>query len=104
MGMIGAGCGVTFMLWLYEWVLFLCIIFLLCFTILVGIGMNKSSYKSDQEAETFHLSQFSEWLQRTFVDKDDWSHIRSCFTETQLCEEIDPGEVVSLFLSLSNIY
>ncbi|RVW44773.1 Tetraspanin-8 [Vitis vinifera] len=93
MGMIGSCCRVTFMLWLYEWVLFLCIIFLLCFTMLASMGVHKSSYKGEP-AETIHLRQFSDWLQLNVVDKEDWNAIRSCLSETLFCEgEKQPGAV-----------
>ena len=104
MGMIGSCCRVTFMLWLYEWVLFLCIIFLLCFTMLASMGVHKSSYKGEP-AETIHLRQFSDWLQLNVVDKEDWNAIRSCLSETLFCEgQKQPGAVVSLSYAHKEIY
>ena len=104
MGMIGSCCRVTFVLWLYEWVLFLCIIFLLCFTMLASMGVHKSSYKGEP-AETIHLRQFSDWLQLNVVDKEDWNAIRSCLSETLFCEgQNQPGAVVSLSYAHKEIY
>ncbi|KAJ9682977.1 hypothetical protein PVL29_018816 [Vitis rotundifolia] len=101
-GMTGLWCRVTFMLWLYQWLMFLLILVLCCFTVLMFIVMEESGSKCGTGEDT-RLKQFSDWLQCRLVDESNWIGIRSCLSESKICS--DPaisGGKPAVFLPIKN--
>lgn len=86
-GMTGSWCGVTFMLWLYQWLLFLLILGLCCFIAVMLIAMGESDSRGGSREGSCSPKQFSGLLQGFVVDERNWIGIRSCLTESKICSD-----------------
>ncbi|TMX04712.1 hypothetical protein EJD97_005591 [Solanum chilense] len=95
MGIVGAACHVSFLLWIYLFMLF-CIItgmiiyslFNLFFTLshLENKGHEKSDHqKSDWEDK---FQEYSQWMKNAVPDEKQWDKIRSCMIDAKMCKYI----------------
>jgi hypothetical protein len=88
-GLIGACCGVSWLLWVYLVVMFLLIVVLFCFTILTFVVTNKGAGKvlSDKGYKEYRLGDYSNWLQKRVTSGKNWSKIKSCLIDAKICTD-----------------
>ena len=88
-GLIGACCGVSWLLWVYLVVMFLLIVVLFCFTILTFVVTNKGAGKvlSDRGYKEYRLGDYSNWLQKRVTSGKNWSKIKSCLIDAKICSD-----------------
>lgn len=91
-GIIGACCRVTWLLWLYLFVMFLLIVLFLCCTIFTfvvtskGVGGQSLSRKGYKE---YRLGDYSIWLQKRVSNNgENWRRIKSCLQYGKVCESM----------------
>ncbi|XP_019194015.1 PREDICTED: tetraspanin-8-like [Ipomoea nil] len=87
-GLVGACCRVTWLLWIYLFVMFFLIVILFCFTVFAFVVTNKGageaiSGKGDME---YRLEDYSNWLQK-MVNRN-WRRIRSCTHDSKVCKSL----------------
>lgn len=93
-GLIGACCRVTWLLWVYLFVMFLLILLLFCFTIFAFVVTNKGAGKvvSDRGYKEYRLGDYSSWLRKRVTNEKNWSKIKSCLQDSKVCKSmIDDG-------------
>nr|DAD32165.1 TPA_asm: hypothetical protein HUJ06_011016 [Nelumbo nucifera] len=89
---------VSWLLWIYLYVMFLLIVLLLCFMILAFVVTNKSagevlSYKGYKE---YKLGDYSNWLHKRANNNKTWNKTKSCLMNSYVCN--------SLMVWVSTIY
>ncbi|CAI9098640.1 OLC1v1035319C1 [Oldenlandia corymbosa var. corymbosa] len=89
-GVIGACCGVSWLLWLYLVVMFLLIILLFCFAIFGFVVTNKGAGEalSGKGYKEYRLGDYSNWLQKRVNDNKNWAKIRSCLQDSKICQHL----------------
>nr|GMC61146.1 tetraspanin-8-like [Ipomoea batatas] len=91
-GLVGACCRVTWLLWIYLFVMFLLILLLFCFTIFAFVVTNKGAGEavSGKGYKEYRLGDYSNWLQKRV--NGNWRRIRSCIEDSKVCKSlIDQG-------------
>ncbi|KAF9680608.1 hypothetical protein SADUNF_Sadunf06G0139400 [Salix dunnii] len=88
-GLIGACCGVSWLLWMYLVVMFLLIVVLFCFTIIAFVVTNKGAGKvlSDKGYKEYKLGDYSNWLQKRVTSEKNWRKIKSCLIDSKICSD-----------------
>lgn len=86
-GLIGACCGVSWLLWLYLVVMFLLIVVLFCFTIFAFVVTNKGAGEvlSNRGYKEYRLGDYSNWLQKRVNSTSNWNRIKSCLADSKVC-------------------
>ncbi|GAB4838177.1 Tetraspanin-8 [Ancistrocladus abbreviatus] len=89
-GLIGACCGVNWLLWLYLVVMFLLILLLFCFTIFAFVVTNKGAGEvlSGKGYKEYKLGDYSNWLQKRVNNTKNWNRIKSCLIDGKVCESL----------------
>ncbi|XP_058754776.1 tetraspanin-8-like isoform X1 [Vicia villosa] len=89
MGLIGACCRVSWLLWFYLLVMFLLIVLLFAFTIFAFVVTNKGAGEavSNRGYKEYRLGDYSNWLQNKVTDGSAWKRIRSCLASGKVCED-----------------
>lgn len=92
-GLIGACCRVSWLLWLYLLVMFLLIVLLFCFTIFAFVVTNKGAGEvvSQRGYKEYRLGDYSNWLQKRVNNNENWSKIRSCIQDSNICKSLIDG-------------
>ncbi|CAA0826881.1 Tetraspanin-8 [Striga hermonthica] len=87
-GLVGAWCGISFLLWLYLFVLFALILALVAFTAFAIVVTNQGVGRaiSGKGFGDHRLGDYSGWLKRYVVNDKNWAEIRSCLVGVKLCE------------------
>ncbi|XP_010927974.1 tetraspanin-8 [Elaeis guineensis] len=90
-GLVGACCGVSWLLWLYLLVMFLLIVVLFCFTVFAFVVTNPGAGEvvSGRGYKEYRLGDYSHWLQKRVDDDGNWRKIRSCLQEGKVCQRME---------------
>ncbi len=90
-GMLGAWCRVSFLSWLYLFVMFVLILLLLAFTIFAFVVTNAGAGQavSGKGFKEYHLGNYSTWLQKRVDKPSSWDKIRSCLSDAKVCNSLD---------------
>lgn len=94
LGLIGSLCRVSFILWIYLFLLFLLIVGLLCFTLFAILVTNKNVSKalSGRGYKEIKSGDYTNWLQKYVVNEENWGEIKSCLVDTKFCQHIPTGK------------
>ncbi|KAH9323180.1 hypothetical protein KI387_017819, partial [Taxus chinensis] len=94
-GFIGACFRVSWLLWIYLFVMFLLIILLLSFTIFAFVVTNKGAGRlaSGKGYKEYRLGDYSHWLQKRVQNADNWRKIQSCIRDAKVCKSLGRDEV-----------
>ncbi|GLT80439.1 hypothetical protein SLA2020_518780 [Shorea laevis] len=86
-GLIGACCGVNWLLWLYLVVMFILILVGICFTVFAFVVTNKGAGEvvSGRGYKQYRLGDYSNWLQKRVNDTKNWNKIKSCLIDSKVC-------------------
>ncbi|KAI4376277.1 hypothetical protein MLD38_014059 [Melastoma candidum] len=86
-GLVGACCGVSWLLWLYLLVMFLLILLLFAFTVFTFVVTNKGAGEvlSGRGYKEYRLGDYSNWLQKRVNSSSNWNKIRSCLVDSKVC-------------------
>ncbi|KAF8033820.1 hypothetical protein BT93_C0165 [Corymbia citriodora subsp. variegata] len=86
-GLIGACCRISWLLWLYLFVMFLLIVLLFCFTVFAFVVTNKGAGEalSGRGYKEYRLGNYSRWLQKRFNSTQNWNKIKSCLSDSTVC-------------------
>ncbi|KAL5097470.1 hypothetical protein RYX36_001797 [Vicia faba] len=89
MGLIGACCRVSWLLWFYLLVMFLLIVLLFAFTIFAFVVTNKGAGEavSNRGYKEYKLGDYSNWLQNKVTNGGNWKRIRSCLVSGKVRED-----------------
>eukprot|EP00252_Welwitschia_mirabilis_P017815 TRINITY_DN3961_c0_g1_i1.p1 TRINITY_DN3961_c0_g1~~TRINITY_DN3961_c0_g1_i1.p1 ORF type:complete len:271 (+),score=-24.50 TRINITY_DN3961_c0_g1_i1:291-1103(+) len=91
LGLIGACCGVSCLLWIYLVVMFLLIVLLFCFTVFAFVVTNKGAGEvlSNKGYKDYKLGDYSNWLQKRVQNSANWRKIRSCIQDAKVCSNLE---------------
>ncbi|THU47591.1 hypothetical protein C4D60_Mb09t17200 [Musa balbisiana] len=86
-GLIGACCRVSFVMWLYLFVMFLLILAMIVFTIFAFVVTNKGvgEAASGVGFKEYRLSDYSGWLQKRVENWETWREIDGCLKDAKVC-------------------
>ncbi|PKI42365.1 tetraspanin-8-like [Punica granatum] len=89
-GLIGACCGISWLLWVYLLVMFLLIVLLFGFTIFAFVVTNEGAGKvlSDKGYKEYRLGDYSNWLQKRVNNTKNWNKIKSCLIDSKVCSSL----------------
>ncbi|XVF49818.1 hypothetical protein PTKIN_Ptkin04bG0046600 [Pterospermum kingtungense] len=92
LGLIGSLCKNTIFMFLYLAVMFLLILGLIGFTVFVFLVTNHGAGKvfSDRDLiiKDRRTTDFSNWLQKHFVNDKNWNRIKSCLIDAKVCRSV----------------
>ncbi|KAE9602373.1 putative tetraspanin/Peripherin [Lupinus albus] len=90
LGLVGACCRVTWLLWVYLLVMFVLIVILFGFTIFAFVVTNKGAGEavSGKGYKEYRLGDYSNWLQNR-VNGSTWERIKSCLQSGKLCSKFE---------------
>lgn len=93
-GLVGSCCRVSFILWLYLFMLFLLILGLIIFMVFTIMVTNKGVGRalSGKGVGDHRLGDYSRWLQKYVINAENWDEIKSCLVGVQLCQRIEDGK------------
>ncbi|KAK7291917.1 hypothetical protein RIF29_07471 [Crotalaria pallida] len=88
-GLIGAGCHVPWLLWLYLVVMFLLIVLLTALSIFIFIATLKSDGKAlpGKGYKEYRLDHYSNVLQDRVNSPNQWNRMKSCLQSIELCSQ-----------------
>jgi len=94
LGLVGSLCRVSFVLWIYLFLLFLLIVGLLCFTLFAILVTNKNVSKalSGRGYKEIKSGDYTNWLQKYVVNEENWEEIKSCLVDTKFCQRLPTGK------------
>ncbi|XP_024519460.1 tetraspanin-10 isoform X1 [Selaginella moellendorffii] len=89
-GCVGAWRDNVCLLWTYLTVLFLLIAGVAVFTVFAFVVTSKGAGHaiSGQAFKEYRLGDYSHWIQKQTNDPARWKHLKSCFVQTSLCNEL----------------
>ncbi|PKU78580.1 tetraspanin-8-like [Dendrobium catenatum] len=89
-GLIGACCSVSWLLWIYLFVMFALILLVFCFTIFAFVVTNKGAGEvvSGRGYKEYRLGDYSNWLQKRVLNEGNWAKIRSCIRDSKVCNSL----------------
>uniref|UniRef100_B3TLS7 Senescence-associated protein n=1 Tax=Elaeis guineensis var. tenera TaxID=51953 RepID=B3TLS7_ELAGV len=89
-GLVGACCRVTWLLWVYLFVMFLLIVLLFCFTVFAFVVTNKGAGEvvSNRGYKEYRLGDYSNWLQKRVNNSKTWARIQSCIQDSKVCQSL----------------
>ncbi|RWR91324.1 tetraspanin-8-like protein [Cinnamomum micranthum f. kanehirae] len=90
-GLIGAWCRVSWLLWIYLFVMFILIVLVFCFTIFAFVVTNKGvgEVVSGRGYKEYRLGDYSNWLQKRVSSDKNWGKIRSCLQDSKICKSLE---------------
>lgn len=90
MGIVGAACHVSFLLWIYLFLLFMVIIGMIIystFNIFFTLShIDEKNHQKGEWEETFE--QYSNWMKKNVPDEHHWDKIKSCMIDAKICKYI----------------
>eukprot|EP01018_Ginkgo_biloba_P013659 Gb_00679 [translate_table: standard] len=89
-GFVGACFRVSWLLWIYLFVMFFLILLLLSFTVFAFLVTGKGSGRAvpGREYKEYHLGDYSLWLQNHVQNAENWRKIRSCISDAKVCSSL----------------
>ncbi|CAA6671035.1 unnamed protein product [Spirodela intermedia] len=92
-GLVGACCGVAWLLWIYLLVMFLLIFVVFCFTVFAFVVTNKGAGEvvSGRGYKEYRLGDYSNWLQKRVNGTKNWAKISSCLHDSKVCRSMQQG-------------
>jgi ABC-type transport system involved in multi-copper enzyme maturation permease subunit len=86
-GLIGACCRVSWLLWVYLFVMFLLIVLVFAFTIFAFVVTNKGAGQvlDNRGYKEYRLGDYSGWLQKRVNNTKNWNKIKSCLVDSKVC-------------------
>ncbi|XP_010429337.1 PREDICTED: tetraspanin-8-like isoform X2 [Camelina sativa] len=90
-GLIGSCCRVTWLLWVYLFVMFLLILLVFCITVFAFVVTNKGAGEAiaGKGYKEYRLGDYSDWLQNRVNNGKNWNKIRSCLVESKVCSKLE---------------
>ncbi|EFJ05646.1 hypothetical protein SELMODRAFT_272321 [Selaginella moellendorffii] len=90
-GFIGSCFRVSWLLWIYLFVMFLLIVLLLAFTIFAFAVTNRGAGHalSGKGYKEYRLGDYSTWLERRVKNTGNWNRIKSCLADAKVCRDLD---------------
>ncbi|XVE54611.1 hypothetical protein DITRI_Ditri03aG0095700 [Diplodiscus trichospermus] len=92
LGLIGSLCKNNFFMFIYLAILFFSIPGLIGFTVFVFLVTNHGAGKVLSERDLIinqrKTADFSNWLQKHFVNDKNWNQIKSCLIDAKVCRSI----------------
>lgn len=88
MGIIGASCHVSFLLWIYLFLLFLLLVGMIIyqlFCIVIALKHLDSNPEPKGEWED-QFQEYSHWFKKQLPDDRDWEKIKSCLIDAKYCK------------------
>lgn len=97
MGLIGACCKVSWLLWIYLLVMFILIVLLFCFTIFAFVVTNKGAgeFLAGKGYKEYKLGDYSNWLQKRVSNTKNWNKIKSCLVDGKVCQSLSDDKVTA---------
>ncbi|KAK9669037.1 hypothetical protein RND81_13G104300 [Saponaria officinalis] len=91
LGLVGSGCRITPLLWIYLVVLVGLILGWFIFTVFVFFVTNKGAGQavSGVGFREYKIADYSHWLQNHVVSGKNWVQIRSCLIDGNVCRSVD---------------
>ncbi|KAK1289992.1 Tetraspanin-8 [Acorus calamus] len=104
-GLIGACCGVSWLLWIYLFVMFLLIVLLFCFTVFAFVVTNKGAGEvaSGRGYKEYRLGDYSNWLQKRVNNDKNWRKIKSCLQDGKVCKSLQEANATFTDFYKSNL-
>lgn len=100
-GIVGACCRNSCLLWIYLLVMFILIILLFCFTVFAFVVTNKGAGDavSGRGFREYRLGDYSNWMQKRMENSKNWRRIRSCIQDSEVCQNLQNNETWSQFVN-----
>jgi hypothetical protein len=94
LGLAGACCRATWLLWLYLLAMLAFIVALLCFTVFAFVVTDKGAGEAVSGAgyREYRLGDYSAWLRRHVEGRRNWARIRSCLADAHVCRRLEEEE------------
>ncbi|CAL0325612.1 unnamed protein product [Lupinus luteus] len=88
MGLVGSCCRVSWLMWVYLFIMFLLILLLFGCTVFAFVVTNKGAGEvlSGKGFKEYRLGNYSNWLQER-VSGRTWNNIRSCLVSSEYCSK-----------------
>lgn len=89
-GFAGACYRNTFLMWLYQFVMFFIVAALVGFIIFAYAVTDKGSGRPvpNRAFKDYYLQDYSGWLEERVTDQSYWSKIRSCIRDSKVCAKM----------------
>ncbi|KAJ7522416.1 hypothetical protein O6H91_18G009500 [Diphasiastrum complanatum] len=90
-GFVGGCFGISCLLWIYLFVMFLLILSLLCFTVFAFVVTHDGAGHAlaGKGFKEYRLGDYSTWLQNKVDNMKNWDRIKSCLSDTQVCNALN---------------
>lgn len=90
-GFVGSCWRISWLLWVYLFVMFLLIFLLFVFTIFAFVVTNKGAGQavSGKGYKEYRLGDYSNWLQNRVNNPTYWNDIKSCLSDGKFCNGLD---------------
>ncbi|PHT32082.1 hypothetical protein CQW23_28419 [Capsicum baccatum] len=90
MGIVGAACHVSFLLWIYLFLLFLVITGMIIYSIfnIVVMLTHLNNHTPEKGGWEDQFQEYSQWLKNRVPDERQWDKIKSCMIDAKFCKYI----------------
>ena len=98
-GLAGSVCKISFMLWIYLFVMLALIVGLLIFTIFALIVTSKGVGQavSNRGYKEYKLGDYSNWLRNHLVNDKNWEQIKGCLKDTDVCRRMENDDAAAFY-------
>ncbi|KAK4354335.1 hypothetical protein RND71_026529 [Anisodus tanguticus] len=88
MGIVGAACHVSFLLWIYLFLLFLVILGMMIYSVFsIVVALNHLDDKpADKDDWEDKFQEYSQWMKNHLPDERHWDKIKSCMIDVKFCK------------------
>lgn len=87
-GMVGSCCYVSFLLWIYMFVIFVLVLGMFGFMMFTFLVTNKAIGEAITEAgyhEYYTLGDYSTWFRKKVEEYNTWKDIQTCLNDAKVC-------------------
>lgn len=90
MGIVGAACHVSFLLWIYLFLLFLVITGMIIYSVfnIVVMLTHLNNHTPEKGGWEDQFQEYSQWLKNRVPDERQWDKIKSCMIDAKFCKYI----------------